>query len=218
MKIVNLSEQNSVISNYLSELRDITVQKDALRFRRNLERCGELMAYEISKTLHYSSQEVTTPLGIATCKVISDELVLTTLLRAGLPYHQGFLNVFDKAQSAFIAAYRKYAKSNKFTIQLEYATSPSIDGKVLIIVDPMIATGSSMAVTYEKLIQYGTPSKIHLASIVGVREGIDALSKRFPHKNTTLWIGAIDEELTNKSMIVPGIGDAGDLAYGSKNQ
>ncbi|MBP5210922.1 MAG: uracil phosphoribosyltransferase [Bacteroidales bacterium] len=217
MKVVNLSEQNSVISNYLSELRDITIQKDAMRFRYNMERCGELMAYEISKTLHYADKEVTTPLGIASCKVISDEIVIATILRAGLPFHQGFLNVYDKAQSAFIASYRKYGKSNKFTIQLEYATVPNIDGKVLIIADSMIATGASMVLTYEKLIQYGTPSKIHIASVVGVQEGLDTLSKKFPHKATTLWIGAIDEELTNKSMIVPGIGDAGDLAYGSKN-
>lgn len=216
MKVVNLSEQNSVVSNYLAELRDVTIQKDPMRFRRNMERIGEVMAYEISKTLNYESKEVTTPLGIAVCNVLSDEIVLSTVLRAGLPLHNGFLNVFDKAQNAFIAAYRKYGKDNKFTIQLEYATTPSLEGKVLIIADPMLATGASMALSYEKLIQSGQPSHIHLATVVGVQEGIDRLSKHFPHKNTTLWIGAIDEELTNKAMIVPGLGDAGDLSFGSK--
>ena len=202
MTIINLSDGNSVLNQFIAEIRDKDVQKNHMRFRRNLERIGEIFAYEISKTLNYSIKDVTTPLGIAQCSVPGDDIVLATILRAGLPLHNGLLNYFDRAQNAFIAAYRKYGKDNKFDIDLEYSTSPSIEGKVLILADTMLATGASVLLAYQKLLDKGTPSTTHLVCM--------------PHKNITLWVGAIDEELTNKSYIVPGLGDAGDLAFGDK--
>ena len=212
MTIINLSDGNSVLNQFIAEIRDKDIQKNHMRFRRNLERIGEIFAYEISKTLSYSIKDITTPLGIAQCSVPCDDIVLATILRAGLPLHNGLLNYFDKAQNAFIAAYRKYGKDNKFDIDLEYSTSPSIEGKVLILADTMLATGASVLLAYQKLLDKGTPATTHLVCPIASCYG----SKNMPHKNITLWVGAIDEELTNKSYIVPGLGDAGDLAFGDK--
>ena len=216
MKIINLGEKDSVLNSFIAEIRDHNQQKDSMRFRRNLERIGEVFAYEVSKTLNYSSKDVTTPLGIAKCNTSDDNLVIASIMRAGLPLHNGILSFFDKAQNAFIAAYRKYGKDNKFTIQIEYASSPSVEGKVLILADTMLATGSSVVLTYNKLCESGKPARTHIVCPIASSEGIEYLSKHLPHKNTTLWVGAIDEELTIKAYIVPGLGDAGDLAYGSK--
>lgn len=217
MIITNLGDSNSVLNQFIAEIRDKDIQKNQMRFRRNLERIGEIFAYEISKKLNYRPAEVTTPLGIAGCNMPSDEIVLATILRAGLPLHNGFLNYFDHAQNAFIAAYRKYGKDNKFDINLEYCTCPSIEGKVLILIDTMLATGASLALAYQKLLENGTPEAVHLACPIASRDGVEYLSKNMPHRNVYLWVGAVDEELTNKSYIVPGLGDAGDLAYGDKH-
>ncbi len=216
MKIVNLGESNSVLGRFIAEIRDKNIQKDSMRFRRNLERIGEVFAYEISRTLPYKPVEVDTPLGIASCSVPDCKIVLGTILRAGLPLHQGLLNVFDTAENAFLAAYRKYGKNNKFNIMLEYATAPSIEGKVLVMSDTMLATGASLLLSYQKLIEKGEPIHTHIVCTIASRDGIDFLSKNLPHKSVTLWVAAVDEELTNKSYIIPGLGDAGDLAYGSK--
>ncbi len=216
MKIINLSEENSVLNHFIAEIRDHVIQKESMRFRRNLERIGEIFAYEISKSLTYEPVDVQTPLGIASCKLNSDQIVISSIMRAGLPLHNGILNYFDKAQNAFVAAYRKYGKDNKFNIQIEYASSPSIENKVLILADTMLATGSSVVLAYNKLAEGGAPALMHIVCPIASAEGIDYLSKHLPHKNTTLWVGAVDEELTIKSYIVPGLGDAGDLAYGSK--
>ena len=216
MKIINLGESNSLLTQFISEMRDRLVQKDQMRFRKNLERCGEIFAYEISKTLEYVPHDVETPLGIASCNLIRDRIVLSTILRAGLPMHQGLLNFFDTAENSFIAAYRKYGKENEFNIQLEYATNvPTLD-KILVISDPMLATGASMVLAYNKLVENGEPLHTHIVSLIASGEGLEVLSKNLPHKRVTCWVGAVDEELTNKMYIVPGLGDAGDLAYGSK--
>jgi len=217
MTIINLSEQNSVFNHFISEMRDKRVQKDSMRFRTNLERTGEIFAYEISKTLSYSTKEVETPLGIAAVNTFDDKIVLGTILRAGLPLHQGMLNIFDKAENAFLAAYRKYGKDNKFNFEFEYANMPSIDGKVLVIADAMIATGASVIAAYDQFAEKGTPKHTHIVCPFASSYGVECLSKKLPHKSVTLWVGAIDEELTNKSFIIPGLGDAGDLAFGSKH-
>lgn len=216
MKIVNLSKENSVLNHFISEIRDKSIQKDSMRFRRNLERIGEVFAYEISKTMEYESRDVHTPLGIAKCDLTKDEVVAATVLRAGLPLHNGILNYFDHAQNAFVAAYRKYGKDNKFEIKFEYLTSPSVEGKVLILADTMLATGSSLYLAYQKIIENGTPKCVHIVCPIASEYGVQYLLKNPMHENATLWVGAIDEELTNKSYIVPGLGDAGDLAFGSK--
>lgn len=216
MRIINLGEKNSVLNNFIAEIRDHVVQKDSLRFRRNLERIGEIFAYEISKELVYSAKSIQTPLGIASCNTLDDSLVLASIMRAGLPLHNGMLSLLDKSQNAFIAAYRKYGKDNKFTIQIEYASTPSVEDKVLILADTMLATGSSLVLAYNKLCDNGNPKISHIVCPIASVDGIEYISKHLPHKNTTLWVGAIDEELTIKSYIVPGLGDAGDLAYGSK--
>ncbi len=216
MKIINLGEGNSILNQFIAEMRDKNIQKDPLRFRRNMERIGEIFSYEISKTLSYVEKDVHTPLGIAQCSLPSDQVVLATVLRAGLPLHQGFLNYFDKAQNAFIAAYRKYSKDNSFNIQVEYTTAPKVEGKVLILADTMLATGASVVLAYQRLLDNGQPTCTHIVCPIASRAGVEFLSKNLPHKDVTLWVGAIDEELTNKSYIIPGLGDAGDLAYGSK--
>lgn len=216
MKVINLGKSNSVLNKFIAELRDRTIQKDSMRFRRNLERVGEVFAYEISKTLEYKTKEVETPLGIAECSLCEQPIVLSTIMRAGLPMHQGLLNYFDTAENAFIAAYRKYSKDNKFKIQLEYATPVNTEGKILIIADPMLATGASMVLAYQKLVENGEPFHTHIVCSIASAAGVDYLSKNLPHKRVTLWVGAVDEELTNKSYIIPGLGDAGDLAYGKK--
>lgn len=216
MKIINLSEQNSVFNHFIAEMRDQVIQKDAMRFRRNLERIGEIFAYEISKTLDYTQTEVSTPLGIAQTNLVANPIVIASILRAGLPLHEGLLHYFDRAQNAFIAAYRKYGKDNKFTIQIEYSSNPSIEGKTLLLADTMLATGSSIVLAHERLCKDGEPEHTHIICPIASRFGVEYLSKHLSHKKTTLWVGAIDEELTNKSYIVPGLGDAGDLAFGDK--
>ena len=216
MKVINLGESNSILNRFVAELRDKNIQKDSLRFRRNLERIGEIFAYEISKTLDYSTKEVTTPLGIAECSTPDNKIVISTVLRAGLPLHDGVLNYFDNAQNAFIAAYRKYGKDNKFTIQIEYVSSPSIQDKILILTDTMLATGSSIVLAYNKMCEQGEPAHTHIDCPIASEISLGYLSKHLPHKKVTLWVAAVDEELTNKSYIVPGIGDAGDLAFGTK--
>ena len=216
MKIYNFGEQKSVMNRFIAELRDKQIQKDSLRFRRNLERIGELFAYEISKQLKYEERDVQTPLGIAKCQLPADKVVVASILRAGLPLHQGVLNIFDSAQNAFIAAYRKYGKDNKFKIQMEYATMPSIEGKTVVLVDPMLASGSSIILAYNKICTNGEPLHTHIVAAIASRESLSLLSKNLPHSKVTLWVGAVDEELTNKSYIVPGLGDAGDLAFGEK--
>lgn len=216
MKTINISNKNTILNNFLAEIRDIGIQKDSMRFRTNLQRIGQVFAYEISKELTYQECETQTPLGIANSSIMKEEIVLATILRAGLPLHDGLLSFFDKAQNSFIAAYRKYGQDNRFEIQIEYVTSPSIEGKVLILSDTMLATGSSLVLAYKKLCENGAPSHTHFVCPIACAHGIEYLSKHLPREKITLWVGAIDEELTNKSYIVPGLGDAGDLAYGSK--
>lgn len=211
-----LSEQNSIFNQYVAELRDVTIQKDSMRFRRNLERMGEIMSYEISKTLEYKTQETTTPLGIAETSHLVSQPVIATILRAGLPMHLGVLNYFDKAENAFISAYRRHHKDNTFDIHVEYVSSPSLDDKVLILCDPMIATGSSIVLAYKAILAKGTPKHVHIISAISSKEGVDFVKANMPTKNFTIWCGAIDEELTAHSYIVPGLGDAGDLAFGEK--
>lgn len=217
MEVINLEENPSLLNRYVRELRDVTIQADPLRFRKNLERIGEIMAYEISKRLNYYDETVTTPLATANAKETDEKIVLATILRAGLPFHQGFLNYFDRAENAFVSAYRKYReKGDKFDVLVEYLASPDIEGKTLIIVDPMLATGSSMELGYRAMLQNGNPAKIHVASVIASRQAIDYVTKVFPEEKTTVWSAAIDPEINAHSYIVPGLGDAGDLAFGVK--
>ena len=217
MEIINFDEMPSLVSRYMLELRDTTIQKDPMRFRLNLDRIGEIMAYEISKRLDYKEVEVDTPLGKAKCQDIADKVVLATILRAGLPLHHGFLNFFDRAENAFVSAYRRYKeKGDSFDVLVEYLASPSIEGKTLILVDPMLATGSSMELAYQAMLRKGTPARIHVASVIASRQSVDYVADHFPKDKTTVWIGAIDNEVNAHSYIVPGLGDAGDLAYGEK--
>lgn len=215
MEIINFDTTPSLVSQYMAELRDLNIQKDMLRFRRNLERIGEIMAYEISKTLSYKVEDVTTPLGTAKCHVPDEQLVLGTIFRAGVPFHQGFLNYFDHAQNAFVSAYRKYKEKENFDVFIEYLASPLLDGKTLILADPMLATGASMELSYRALLTKGTPAKVHVASVIASQAAIDYVKKTFPD-DTTVWVGAIDDTINSHSYIVPGLGDAGDLAYGVK--
>lgn len=216
MKIINFAEHNSLISQYMTEMRDVNIQKDMLRFRRNLERVGEIMAYEISKTLNYRTVETLTPLDVAKTSVIDSQVVLATIFRAGVPFHQGFLNYFDNAQNAFVSAYRKYKEKENFDVCIEYLASPRLDGKTLILADPMLATGASMELSYRALLTKGNPAHIHVASVIASRQAVDYICEKFPEDRTTVWIGAIDEHINAHSYIVPGLGDAGDLAYGVK--
>ena len=216
MKIINLSENNSILNHYLKEIRSVEIQGDPLRFRRNLERIGEIMAYEISKTLSYETEDVKTPLGVAPTNVIEDKIVISTILRAGLPYHAGFLSYFDRAENAFVSAYRKYKDALKFDIFIEYIASPDLDGKTLILTDPMLATGGSMELAYGALLTKGTPAKIHVATIIASQQAIEYVKTHLPEDKITIWAAAIDPELDEHSYIVPGLGDAGDLAFGEK--
>mgnify|MGYP000844336453 FL=1 len=216
MKIVNFAEKNSELNRFVAEIRDIHIQQDRLRFRKNLERIGEVMSYEISKDLRYSEKQVTTPLGIARVNTADDKIVIGTILRAGIPYHQGFLNYFDRAENAFVSAYRKYKDKLNFEIFIEYIASPHIDGKVLILTDPMLATGGSMELSYRALLTKGEPEHIHIASVIASQKAIEYITTHFPEEKTTVWVGAIDPDLNEHSYIVPGLGDAGDLAYGEK--
>ncbi len=217
MKTINLSEQNTVLNRFVSELRDVEIQKDSMRFRRNIERIGEIMAYEISRTLNYASLETTTPLGLSTTNVPTDGIVIATILRAGLVYHHGFLNCFDNAENAFVSAYRKYRENHQsFHVHIEYIASPKIDDKVLILTDPMLATGGSMDLSYQALLTKGKPKHIHIATIIASRQAIEYCQNNFPQDKTTIWAAAIDPDLDESAYIVPGLGDAGDLAYGEK--
>lgn len=213
--IHELSKTNSIFGTFLAELRDITIQKDPLRFRRNLERISEIMAYEISKTLPYKEVQVTTPLGQATAFKLEKQPVLATILRAGLPMHQGFLNYFDRADNAFVSAYRKHTTAEDFEIYVEYMAAPKIDQRTVIISDPMMATGGSMVLVYKSLLKQGNPSQIIVATAIAAPEAIEYLRKHLPD-TVQIYVGAIDKELTAQSYIVPGLGDAGDLAYGEK--
>jgi uracil phosphoribosyltransferase len=214
--IVNLSDQHSLVSNWVSEIRDKEIQKDRLRFRRNLERIGEVAAYEISKVLPFTGKEVETPLGTAAGKVMSDQPVLATILRAGLPLHNGLLNFFDRADNAFISAYRKHKQDGSFEISLDYISCPEIENRILIISDPMLATGSSLVKTIHFLREEGKPKEIHVVVAIACTVGIEYVIREEP--SVTIWCGDIDDELTAKGSIVPGLGDAGDLAFGNKVQ
>jgi len=216
--IKNLCTEPGLINQYIAELRDVNIQHDSLRFRRNLERVGEILANEISKTLNYKTTEVETPLGTSKMQLLDEKIVNTTILRAGLPLHQGFLNYFDGAENAFITAYRQYDKEGSFHINFEHISGPSIDGKILILSDPMLASGASMKLAFEALLKRGTPKYTHIATVIASQEGVDYLDHEVlqKHKNVSLWIGDTDPDLNEKSYIVPGLGDAGDLAYGKK--
>ncbi|MBE6307645.1 MAG: uracil phosphoribosyltransferase [Bacteroidaceae bacterium] len=216
MKIINFAEQNSIINQFMSELRDKGIQQDRLRFRRNLERIGEIMAYEISRTLNYTTREVATPLGIKAMSLPADPVVLATILRAGLGFHQGFLSYFDQAENAFISAYRQYSNETDFDIHVEYIASPSLQDKVMILADPMLATGKSMELCYKALCDSkGTPAVTHVASVIASTQAIEYIKQHLP-ENTVLWLAAVDDTLNAHGYIVPGLGDAGDLAYGEK--
>jgi uracil phosphoribosyltransferase len=219
MKVINLSEQPSLLNQYLKELRSVDIQKDSMRFRRNIERIGEIMAVEISKQLTYAVEQVQTPLAIADMEIPQDQVVLGTLLRAGLPMHQGFLNMFDKAENAFISAYRRETIGRRGEMQIEivseYLAAPSIEGKTLILVDPMLATGLSMEVGYKALLKHGTPKNVHIACLFGTPQAINYLQETMP-EDCTLWCAVIDPILNPHKYIVPGLGDAGDLCFGEK--
>ena len=212
-----LGKENTILNRFVAELRDMEIQQNPMIFRRNLERIGEVMAYEISKTLNYRKEIVETPLGEAEMSLPADEVVLATILRSGLPMHQGFLNYFDSSKSAFVAAYRHYSKDGSFKIDIESHTAPELAGRVLIITDPMLATGQSIEVAYKKLVQAGgEPDFTHIATVIASEDGVDYVKKHFPANKTHIWAAAVDSELTVKSYIVPGIGDTGDLAFGEK--
>ncbi len=214
MEVKILGNNHSVFDEYLAEIRDISIQKDPMRFRENLYRLGELFAYEISKELKYKVTEVTTPLGVAQVPKLERQPVLATILRAGLPMHNGLLKIFDRAENCFISAFRKYNENGGFEIAFEYIASPLLNDKVVILSDPMLASGQSMKISYEALQKKGKPEHVHLVSIIASRQGVDFVTRELTDDNITLWIGAIDDEMTPKSYIVPGLGDAGDLAYG----
>ena len=214
--VINLSHHYHLMSSWISELRDVQIQQDRLRFRRNLERIGEVAAIEISKELKYEDKEIQTPLGIAICQVLSQQPVLATILRAGLPLHQGLLNYFDKADNAFISAYRKHNRDGSFQISLDYISCPEIENRVVIIADPMMATGSSLVKTIQFLREEGHPSEIHIVTAIACTVGIEYVKRTEPQ--CKIWCGAVDDELTAKGYIVPGLGDAGDLAFGTKVQ
>lgn len=217
MKVHNFADSPSLVSQYLAEMRNRNLQTDRMRFRRNLERVGEIMAYEISKTLKYKNEPVSTPLGVeAICQEIDQELVLATIFRAGVPFHQGFLRYFDNAGNAFVSAYRKYKEKENFDICIEYLASPCLGGKTLILCDPMLATGASMELSYRALLTKGTPAKVHVASVIASRHAVDYMESVMP-QDSELWVGVIDDEINSHSYIVPGLGDAGDLAYGGKD-
>lgn len=216
MRIVNLGDTNSILNKFVAELRDVDIQKDSLRFRRNVERIGEIMAYEISKEFYYSTKDIQSPLGIAPMNTPDDQIVISTILRAGLPFHQGFLRYLDNAENAFVSAYRKYKDRLNFDIHIEYIASPRLTGKTLIISDPMLATGSSMELAYEALLTKGVPGHVHVASIISSKQALEYLQKKMPDDKTTIWIAALDNDLDDHSYIVPGLGDAGDLAFGEK--
>jgi uracil phosphoribosyltransferase len=216
MEIINLGKQNSIFNHFIREIRDVSIQKDSMRFRRNIERIGEIFAYEISKKMEYENKDITTPLGISTESLMIENPVLATILRAGLPLHQGLLNYFDRSDNCFISAFRKHKKGGDFEIKIEYMSSPNLDGKTVILCDPMLASGSSMVLAMKALLSKGKPKHIHVVAIIASAEGVQYLKENTPFRNCTLWLGAQDAEMTSQSYIVPGLGDAGDLAYGQK--
>ncbi len=217
MKVVDFSKSNTVVNKFISELRDVSIQTDRMRFRRNIERIGEIMAYEISKELTYEEQDITSPLGIAEANLPTDTIVVGAILRAGLPLHQGVINIFDGAENAFVSAYRRYDADTDFNfdISIEYISSPSLDGKALILCDPMLATGASMQLAYEALLAKGTPTKVFVCAVIASCEAVDYLEENLP-EDTVLYVAAVDDMLNQHKYIVPGLGDAGDLAFGEK--
>lgn len=217
MKVNILGNKNTLLDQFIAEIRDVQIQQDSMRFRHNMEKIGEIFAYEISKELDYITKQVTTSLGVADVPVLTDYPVIATILRAGLPLHHGMLNMFDKSSNAFVSAYRRYQKDGTFDIQVDYASCPGIEGKVLILCDPMLATGLSMHLCHKEIITNGKPLHTHFVSVLASTEGVDYMKKKFKSTTATLWVGAIDTELTAQAYIVPGLGDAGDLAFGSKN-
>ena len=218
MKINNLSERDSIINRYLAEMRDCEYQKNRLLFRNNIKRIGEYEAFEISKTLDYETKDVTTPLGVAKVNLPTDKIVIGTIFRAGLPFHEGFLNIFDHSGNAFVSAYREYTNEShtEVGVHIEYLATPEIDGKTLIIADPMLATGGSMELGWEALVSKGRPKHVHVACVIATPEGVDYIKTHLPEENTTIWCAAIDPGLNEHKYIVPGFGDAGDLCYGDK--
>ena len=217
MEIINLGKQNSIFNHFIREIRDVNIQKDAMRFRRNIERIGEIFAYEISKKMTYENNDITTPLGISSESLMIEKPVLATILRAGLPLHQGLLNYFDSSENCFISAFRKHKRGDEFEIKIEYMSSPNLEGKTVILCDPMLASGSSMVLAMEALLSKGKPKHIHVVVTIASSEGIQYFKENLPFRNCTLWLGAEDKEMTAQSYIVPGLGDAGDLAFGKKN-
>jgi len=213
--VYELGKENSILNQFIAEMRDVEVQKDSMRFRRNLERVGEICAYEISKKLNWTSKEIITPLGVSQMSVLENQPVIATILRAGLPFHQGLLNYFDKAENAFISAYRKHEKDGSFRIEVEYMACPDLTDKILILCDPMLASGQSIEHVIKVMMHNGRPKQIHVVSVIASTLGIEYVQKHLPI-NTSLWVCAIDEELTAKAYIVPGLGDAGDLSFGEK--
>lgn len=217
MDIINLCDHNSLLGQFMSEIRDKRIQQDRMRFRTNIHRLGQIMAYEISKRLQYNTVDVETPLGVKQCNVLGDKVVLSSILRAGLPFHEGFLSYFDGAENAFVSAYRKYIDdTDDFVVHIEYIASPRLDDKTLILVDPMLATGSSMELAYRALLTKGEPAHVHVASVVATPKAIEVIRQHLPEDRTTLWTCDIDDELNEHSYIVPGLGDCGDLLYGEK--
>ena len=214
--VINIGSKNSIVNQFLRELRDASIQQDSMRFRRNMERIGEIFAYEISKTMDYEAKEVITTLGTAEIQVLKSVPVLATILRAGLPLHQGMLNFLDKSDNAFVSAYREHRKDDDFAIQIEYVSCPDIENRLLVLSDPMLATGHSMVSSYKALLSHGKPSHTHFVSVVASVQGVDYLKRMLPKTGTTIWVAAIDDELTAQGYIVPGLGDAGDLAFGQK--
>jgi uracil phosphoribosyltransferase len=216
MEIINLGKQNSIFNHFIREIRDVNIQKDAMRFRRNIERIGEIFAYEISQKMTYENNDITTPLGISSESLMIEKPVLATILRAGLPLHQGLLNYFDSSENCFISAFRKHKRGGDFEIKIEYMSSPDLEGKTVILCDPMMASGSSMVLAMEALLSKGKPKHIHVVVTIASSEGIQYFKENLPFRNCTLWLGAEDKEMTAQSYIVPGLGDAGDLAFGEK--
>ncbi|HJN63358.1 MAG TPA: uracil phosphoribosyltransferase [Flavobacteriales bacterium] len=216
MRTIHLGKQNSIFNHFIREIRDVEIQNDAMRFRRNIERIGEIFAYEISKEMEYKSKDITTPLGISTESLMTEKPVLATILRAGLPLHQGFLNYFDSSDNCFISAYRKHKKNGDFEVKIEYMSSPNLDDETIILCDPMLASGSSMILAMEAIMSKGNPKHIHIVAIIASAEGVDYVKENIPMQNCTLWLGGEDAEMTAQSYIVPGLGDAGDLAFGEK--
>jgi uracil phosphoribosyltransferase len=215
MQVTILDSENSILNKFIAEIRDENIQKDAMRFRRNIERIGEITAFELSKTLKFNTDNVVTPLGTKNIQVPQKDIVICSILRAGLPLHQGILNYFDDAENAFISAYRKYVSENEFEIKVEYFASPDLTDKILLLADPMLATGRSLVSVYEGLKQNGTPKEIHIACVIASTEGINYIKNYFP-ENTKLWVATVDDTLNEHGYIIPGLGDAGDLAFGKK--